>query len=113
MKYLKTFENVNEPQIGDYVAVEEEFYASSDATDQLFDFTSTHIGKIVTYKPNHFKGENVFCVKYENVPEKLQYAFEDVNLQKMCRNMLLVEIKFWSKNKEDVEEYLASKKYNL
>jgi len=105
MKYIKTFENLNEPQFGDYVFCEE------IALYQICDFTSKNVGRIVDIEDNK---NNIFCyiVAYYDVPDNIKLYF-DIRYEYLCRDMSIKEIKFWSKNKEDVELYIAEKKYNL
>lgn len=96
MKYLKTFESVNEPQVGDYVSCEEndEYFTSY--------FISNNIGVIIDVQ------DDLYFVKYNNIPKDIKEYFDEY-----CRDMLRDEIKFWSKSKEDVDKYIATKKYNL
>ena len=50
MKYIKTYENLNKPQVGDYVYCYEGPYSSSYnlSDDLFFEFLSKSIGKCVS-----------------------------------------------------------------
>jgi len=103
MKYIKTFESLDEPEINEYVVCKEGIgYASAE-------FTSNNIGLIVNYN-----GRSAYSVKYEFdiIPKNIREYF-DYTYDGYCRAMTIDDIKFWSKNKEDVESYLTSKKYNI
>jgi len=105
MKYIKKFESVDAPQIGDYVVCQDGLSPSSDNDNLLNDFMSNNIGVIVMYDPKSSYG---YEIEYNNIPDNAMEYFSN--------NYILVsksEIKFWSKNKEDVEAYLSGKKYNL
>jgi len=115
-KYVKTpeeFEEIrtikDEPQIGDYVICEEDPSYSG-----LSQFISTKIGKIIGFSKNGY----YHIVQYQNIPELLKFYFtyQDFdNLKRYynCVPMLTENIKYWSKNKKDLEAILAANKYNL
>ena len=118
MKHLKTFENINEPQVGDYVICYE------DTIDyNLKSFISNNIGTI--YKINKIyvnKNKNLECpyiIEYENekIPNNISISFsifDDSNIAKRNkRNMREEEIIFFSKYKKDVEAYMQANKYNI
>ena len=67
MKYLKTFENIKEPQIGDYVICSE--YDPGSSRTELENFLSNNIGQIINKHPAHY------YVKYKHVPKKLKLSF--------------------------------------
>ena len=95
MKYIKLFEELNEPQIGDYVVCD----VDEDEVD-LYNFLQNHIGCI----DRSYQGEKEFdyYVKFtEEINTKDEVAFKKD------------EIIFWSKNIEDCEIFLNAKKYNL
>lgn len=103
MKYLKSFESVDEPQVGDYVVCEEDSLTS--------EFTSNNVGKIVNIEDVF---DNTYCynVAYDDIPKDIEELF-DVIHGYYCRDMSRYEIKFWSKNRKDSELYIVGKKYNL
>lgn len=121
---FKLFENninIGEPQVNDYVITNQHNWENFDPNDPSFDeyqknylesikFTDTHIGRI------HFIDKYStyeYIIKYKNVPDYLKRYFNN-----SCIQITQDEIKFWSKNKEDlnnekIKQYLMSKKYNL
>jgi hypothetical protein len=103
MKYLKLFENINEPQIGDYVLCKE-----MDSNDKkLLEFIDNNVGRIVDTKPETDVFTELFVIKYKNIP------FDNNWQNKNTRYFLREEILFWSKDKEDCEAFLNAKKYNI
>ena len=103
MKYIKKFESLDEPKIGDYVACEEEL-----GINELCDFINNTVGKIFKIENSYYN----YAVKFDNIPQNLNEFFTDFGY-KDCRGFNSNEILFWSENKEDVEEYLMTKKYNI
>lgn len=110
MKYLKTFESVNKLQNGDYVYCVENIEYRGD----IGEFISNNIGLLIR------NDSGVYYVRYENIPIDLKDNFTYLSDDCGIKNMLKNEIKFWSKNRKDVEEYLKEyllkvkeKKYNL
>lgn len=120
MKYIKVFEDIkNIPKIGDYVICQD-----SLARYEVVEFISNNIGQIIApfhsipFHPTTPKNpsEPQFVIQYENIPEELKYSFYYENNMKYysgLRNMALNEIIKFSKNKEELEDYLVAKKYNL
>ena len=89
MKYLKEFELYKDnPQIGDYIIAE-----FVDPTTKAAKELETKIGQIVEIERFFYK------TKYD-------YTYK---LHPLKRE----QIKYFSKNKEDLEEILNAKKYNL
>jgi len=106
MKYLKKFENINEPKIGDYVICVN--YENTDLKI-LDDFLSSNIGKIVRDKTNVEKFK--YSIKFENIPKNLKGFTENgVGDEIIFRSD---EIAHFSKNKEDLEHIIDANKYNL
>ena len=105
--YIKTSDK---PMVDDYVICD-------DSLPEVSEFVNNSIGVIVMLE--HDKNGNIeYVVEYDNIPEDIISEFEHKyygmgNGYGYCRNMLVYEIIYWSKNKEDVEEYLTEKKYNL
>jgi len=128
MKYIKSFENISgsrrnkflnlawydgqykKPEIGDYVfgdAIELDYIRSysKDKWNRLVIFLDTHIGKVFEIYNSAGYGET--CkVKFDDDFDGTSVFLYQID-----------NIKFFSKNKKDVEEdaelYLATKKYNL
>ncbi len=121
MKYLKYFESVNEPQVGEYVIANGEKYPQN-----IQEFFLTNIGKIRRSDPkslapddpdNEFEVEiyddsGVFVVDYEN---KIPWD-NDYNTSKLHNYTVLfygTEILYHSKSKENCEMFIRSKKFNI
>jgi len=88
---FKLFENINdgEPQDGDYILYK------SRRGEGLYDVLAITIGKILKIRKVYNEAQVIF-----DVPIGLMF----IDLDK---------IEFWSKNREDLEALLASKKYNV
>lgn len=121
MKYIKKFETINDdkPQIDDYVICDvSEEYSSTDklffTTIEAIEFISKNIGYIWKI-PN----QNKYLVKYFNIPENLQkfiFHYSDYSKGLKEGNSIRVDIeniKFWSKNKEELIPLLKANNYNL
>jgi len=114
MKYIKKFESVGVPQIGDYVACDEKLFDNNNKEDiNIYNFISNTIGCITDiekggsyYDSFGNKVNIIYIVKYDKYPKGLSSYFDNLFFSEY-------EVKFWSKNKEDVEVYLSGKKYNL
>ena len=112
MKYLKTYEKHNGPEIGDYVLCEEKYIVDKSFRDFIFN----NVGVIIDIEIDGDENWPGYIVKYENVSndikpmlthEKLSGTMED------CRLMRPTEIRTYSKNKEDLETILDANNYNL
>lgn len=112
MKHLKTYENLeDELELYDYVICEEVVNFSDDI--DAVDFVNSHIGQLVYINYNYN-----FCYKvaFDNIPIELDNKFNIhfiMDKAYMIRPMERSEIKYWSKNKEDLEHIITAKKYNL
>lgn len=95
MKYLKNYKETSEPEIGDWVYCEVDYYE---------------------YKPNKFIGKIIQHNKKRTYPYTLSYENDIIGDYK-DRLLKRDEIKYYSKNKEDAIEYMNllsnTKKYNL
>jgi len=116
MKYIKMFENLNELQVGDYVACEDtrdysrNKYYGNEMGNILKKFIYNNVGEYFSIdKDVNYSNPYYILVKYDNVPKELKRYFK----KNKTRYIQEYDIKFWSKNKEDVEAYIAEKKYNL
>ena len=98
MKHLKTYESINEPQVGDYVVCEE---PDTGYSEKVRNFVNNNVGQLF-----EIENETVYKIKYNNSPHlknvEYQWYFYDKN-----------NIKYSSPNKKDAEAYLAQKKYNI
>jgi len=112
---FKIFEKQRLPRKGDYIILN-----LSSSTQEMKEFTKNNIGKIIsnrilTYESNKY----VYKVEYDlltNDDEKIFKNFYRIFKLKNEINKFKVdhsEIEYWSENKENVEIYLKTKKYNL
>jgi len=140
MKHLKTYEMINNdnqkiPEIGDYVICKDTPFHNNfhiALNKALFEnFTLNNIGQIIDIKFLSNKICTKYYVKYDTdiQDDILNYGFikleniGDITNYKIypVKNISYTnitdfeykEILYFSKNKEDVETYLSSKKYNL
>jgi len=110
--------NIGEPEINDYVLTYEYIYEdpndshlNNDQKEYLesINFCDTHIGRICYLSYDKY----TYTIEYKYIPNHLRgYFIND------CRKISRAEIKYWSKNKEDLSDeniklYLRSKKYNI
>ena len=114
MKHIKKFESLDEPQVGDYVACEESWMFA------VSEFISNNVG-IFKFKYDFDNSEyavkydfdnSEYVIEYDNIPEEFLDYFDHLESGD-CRDMTRDEIKFWSKDKSEVEDYIEAKKYNL
>ena len=105
MKYIKTFEGLNnkEPKIGDYVICTTE----DQTAPGLKEFSEHTIGKCI--KNEIF----VVTIQYDYVPSEILYTNFDSTGKLPTRWMTKDDILYFSPNKEDLEIYIDSDKYNL
>jgi len=118
MKHLKLYENVNEPEIGDYVICQDNEKLKSASA--LNNFLQKHMGQYfkVTEKTDPISAwqKYPYMIRYDyhTIPEELQEEyfmnckdFDDAIA--MSRD----EIKHFSKNKKDLLPYITANKYNI
>ena len=102
------FPNKNVPQKRDYVICNRQFAFKTD--DPLFkvdEFINNNVGQIV--KIEHLGGIKWYYVEYYNIPKELwsEFYLNDSTL------MQLKHIKYFSKNKENLEAILTANKFNI
>lgn len=108
---FKIFESIDEtPDIGSWVIIEED---SETYSIEARKFINNSIGYI--WKRN---GSNSFIIKYYNIPADVifYFAYSDYSDGLKIGNSLLAtreEIKYCSKNKEELEHISDANKYNL
>ena len=93
MKYIKTYEEINQgtPEVGDFVLCD--ISRNTVTNDELYQAYTTTIGKIVTMDDNNYE------VYFDSIDD-FDYFHNS-------------EIIYWSKNKSELEYVLNAKKYNL
>lgn len=95
MRYIKTYEELNNgPKLGDYVICFNPYYSM-----EWNNYLMSKIGQIV-YINNDKNGKEFFTVKFDE-PIKLPNAVWDDERRCFWRS----EIKHWSKNRKDLEQY--------
>ena len=101
---FKLYEAINqgEPEIGDYVLCE--FPSNGFYDTELRKYINiTNIGHIV------YIAESSLClVQFDYLPKK----YSTIGLPGQ-RYISSIYIKYWAKSKEELEEFLTTKKYNL
>ena len=102
MKYMKYFEmNYNEPEIGDYVICDTDY-------DNERIFTNANIGIIVDY--DEYNNIFPYAVTYDNIPVNLiNHTIDNTNI--IYFNS--INIKYWSKDRNELELILKSNKFNI
>jgi len=110
MKYLKKFENINKPKVGDYVIVHTNF-ANKDVNTF---FMSTPIKIIDIYtRINPIKD----CIKaicdHSKLTNNVQNYFNYSEIYGYTITLNLDDVVYFSDNIEDINIYLQSKNYNL
>ena len=94
MKYLKTYEDVNKPEVGDYVIV---------SVQQ----------KYSNYKPMNVIGQIYDMKEQEFIPTYYSVKYTLPDGKTSHEIFYNYHIKEFSKNKEDLEYILNANKYNL
>jgi hypothetical protein len=103
MRYIKTYESKNKPDLYDYVICETRIAREQD----LQEFLRNNIGLIVVASTSDTR----YHVRYYNLPNHLlNYC---INTENTDIDFDFDEIVKWSKNKEDLEIYITADKYNL
>ena len=75
---------------------------------------SNNIGKCISSNLNEYNhDEDEYRIQYKYVPDELIKNFSADNKTTNTRLMYSYEIIYWSKNKDELEEILLTKKYNL
>lgn len=114
MKYLKSYENINEPQVGDYVIAMPDYVKNNDFKI----FFDNNIGQIVKIERG-YTGEKLCAVEYENIPYSIKKVYsnwrEENGKQFLAKYIWFSSnlIIHSSNNKEDLKNIIEAKKYNL
>ena len=102
MKHLKQFENLNTPEVSDYIWCDHSMLTN----EELKNFLSSNIGMIINIKP---KSKYPYQVKYENIPTNITRFFENDNYMSFSYD----EIILFNKDIETLKLIISSRKYNL
>jgi hypothetical protein len=104
MKHLKTFENINGPQIGDYVLISMKGSYNNDNSIDFF--INNNIGQIIKFD------ENMRLVKYSNVPGNIKMKNKFNKDGSIWIGNAFKTVAF-GKTKEELELKMDMKKYNI
>jgi hypothetical protein len=102
---FKIFENIDEgePEISDYVICDESDYSSDP---KIKEYVKNHIGQFIEINGQYPRmSAYKYMIYYPDVDDSI--------LNGNKREMSKEQIIRWSKNKEDLEQYIFAKKYNL
>ncbi len=116
MKHLKSFERTEtykDINHGEYVILNIKhhylFRSFRNSNSQKFlKYINCTIGKVLTVL-----NTNEIILTYDNIPNNVTQFFNYNNHQKYHMTFNIDDVEFHSRNKDDVEEYLQAKKYNL
>lgn len=114
MKYIKTFELLSRlPKVGDFVIIYYNNLGHDDDIDGLKTFLDSHVGEIIEIPEKYGKYMYVY---YKEVPENIRQYFYYDSYEEDADYMKIVgidNIDRLSEDREELESYLTSKKYNL
>jgi len=100
--------NDGEIEIGDYVICDDSLLNSNNNFKKINDFISSSIGKYVEYEIN-ISEKCPYTIKYYNIPQELNdYFYIEGRIR-----MKFSDIKYWSKDKKELEIILNSNKFNI
>lgn len=117
MKYIKKFENLTIPKIGDYILTKYNVDDYKDSIPEIYVFLNNNIGKIID-KPNN-NIHNIYIVQYENIPKSILYNFnyeKNSFNDKQYENYRIVNLNnilHFSENKFDINIFKNANKFNL
>lgn len=110
MKFIKTYENIVEPQINDYVICKEQ----NESEDiEIHKFVSNNIGQLKYIEQSIINDKKQYFIKYNNIPEDIKHEFNFDKYPIDCRFMYRNEIIHFSPNIEDLMPFINAIKYNL
>ena len=99
--------NLNEPEVGDYIIAE-----SNDFLTDINEFTKNRIGILYNIFKPLYADDLSYTIIYDNIPKELDfYVFKVYDDEAISMNR--EDIKYWSKNKEDLEKILIANKFNI
>ena len=107
MKYIKHYEDINKPQVGDYVEIYARYF-----DNRLKDFFKTEIGQIIKIDNKDYP----YLVEFEKEKpiiheDAVTIIYDDEDEYKM--RVEESEIKYFSSSKEELEIIISANKYNL
>ena len=114
MKYIKTYEDINDDKIpvGEYVVMSlNSSPMDNDILKQIHSFLEKNIGQIVN------KTDTGYVIKYDYIPDYMKFLSEIIEIE-YGKNTIIIgylhtpNIIHFS-NKEELIPYIQSNKYNL
>lgn len=116
MKYIKTYESTfwkgNVIPLGEYVVFEypdyvKQAYVVTNLTNEDREFINNNVGEVIPSYISEEREKQIWSnIKFENAIDSSSFYRGTIILQ----NKYII---FRSKNREECEAYLQSKKYNL
>lgn len=103
MNYLKYFKDIK-PKYGYYVICGGD---NLPYNGELRDFVINNIGRIIS------RGYSTYRVTFDNIPSNIAVHFHKDDDSKLFLVLDACNFLIVSDNKEDIELYIQSKKYNL
>jgi hypothetical protein len=95
------------PKVGYHVIVHEPLNRTYD--NKFVNFLNNNIGRIIEII-EYYDSETCYMITFDNIPPEFDYAFP---FDTKTRAYHSKDIIIWSKNREEVETYITSKKYNI
>jgi hypothetical protein len=115
MKYIKTYEDINDGKIpvGQYVIMSlgESSSSDNDTLKQIHSFLEKNIGQIVN------KSDTGYIVKYDHIPDYMKFLSE-IKEDKYGKNTISIGYLHTPKiihsyNREELLPFIQSNKFNL
>lgn len=113
MKYIKKFEYLLIPQIGDYILTNKSLKHYDDHIVDVYTFMNNNIGRIIDIRNDYY------VVQYDNIPRNLRMYFNQLRYNsknenyKNYRVVKRNEILFFSNKLFDINIIKNTQKYNL
>jgi hypothetical protein len=114
MRYIKEYKDIDgDYKIGDFVIIK-----TPSIYDEFVNFINNNVGVIISIKPIYSNHNGVYLnnnidVMYLNVPVILQGRFRKTIEGYVLYGISDYDIVNFSDKKEDLEDIIVSKKYNL
>lgn len=100
---FKIFENLSiKPEVGNWVIIDDEVFKYGAKI--FYNYIKDKIFQIEWIYTLHGGTDKRYQLKIENFPEELKGIIKDFRV---------TDFKYWTNNKDELEELLTAKKYNL
>lgn len=115
MKYLKSFETINQkPKIGDFIICDKSIADWYKYKDTLNNIISTNIGTVKNVARSSFGS---YSIKYDNISEDEEKLIIDYCKDNDWTDHFIKidfnDIQYWSNDKKELEILINANKYNL